>query len=123
MSISRLLILLVFLSASVATLAAQSSDNGDRLDVNRLVAPPEFRAHVVSLPAAVRAKIRDFKSRLPSDFSMAEDDRDCLTVRKYRVTRDDPTSDYTRLAGYSECQRADRFQVRSAVDSIEITPQ
>lgn len=40
----------------------------------------------------------------------------CYSIRGYRVTRDDPESDSTRLAGYSTCQPAVRFHLKSALD-------
>jgi hypothetical protein len=54
---------------------------------------------------------------------VVQNDEACYTIRSYRVTRDDPRSDSTRLAGYSTCQHAARFQVRQAVDSLEVVPR
>jgi hypothetical protein len=44
----------------------------------------------------------------------------CYALRTYRVARVSPESDTTRLSGYSTCQRATRFQLRTAVDSKTI---
>jgi hypothetical protein len=44
----------------------------------------------------------------------------CYSMRSYRVKRDDPQTDVTRPAGYSTCQPATRFAVKSAVDSREL---
>jgi hypothetical protein len=47
-----------------------------------------------------------------------QSDGTCYSIRSYRVTRDDPESDSTRLAGYSTCQPAARFQLKDAGDSL-----
>jgi hypothetical protein len=47
----------------------------------------------------------------------------CLSIRSYRVTRDDPESDTTRLVGYSTCQPAAKFQVKEANERQEIVPR
>jgi hypothetical protein len=44
-------------------------------------------------------------------------DATCYSLRTYRVTRDDPESDSTRLAGYSTCQSAAGFRVKDIGDS------
>jgi hypothetical protein len=141
MHIPRLLLLALLIAVYVAPVAAQSSVERDKTpaasqpQLNGLVAPPEFRAHILPLAPNVRARIRNVQPGLPLDSTpdstldatldsgLAQDDADCLTMRTYRVTRDDPQSDSTRLAGYSECQRAARFQVKTAVDSQEIAPR
>src|SRR5262249_19988524 len=43
----------------------------------------------------------------------------CLAIRSYRVVRDDPQSDATRAAGYSTCQPAAQYQLKTAVESTE----
>lgn len=134
MNIPRLLVLALLISPCVARVAAQSSPDKTaavsqpRLD--GLVAPPEFRAHVLPLPPRspnLRTRNRDIQPprSLPFDSTLAQDEHDkvCYSIRSYRVTRDEPGSDSTRLAGYSECQPADRFQVRTAVDSRELVPR
>jgi hypothetical protein len=47
----------------------------------------------------------------------------CYTLRTYRVARESPDSDSTKPAGYSTCQRASRFQLKTAVDLREIAPR
>ena len=126
MGIPRLLVLPLLISACIAPVAAQSSPDKNPASSHQLhglVAPPEFRAHVLPLPPNVRARIRDVQPQLPFDPSLAQDDTACYNIRGYRVTRDDPQSDATRPAGYSECQPAARFQVKAAVDSREIEPR
>ena len=49
--------------------------------------------------------------------SIVTSDTTCYSLRTYRVTRDDPESDSTRLAGYSTCQPAAGFGVKDAEDS------
>ena len=124
MGIPRLLVLPLLISVCVAPVAAQSSPDknpaSSQPQLHGLGAPPEFRAHVLPLPPNVRARIRDVQPQLPFDPSLAQDDTACYYIRSYRVTRDDPQSDTTRPAGYSECQPAARFQVKAAVDSREI---
>jgi hypothetical protein len=134
MSNSRVLLLLLLVSGSVTTLAAQSSPAqsspaknliASRFHVSKLVAPPEFRAQITSLPPVflppkvqfkeLRSKIRDLPPRLRSESDMSPDDSSCLAIRDYRVIRDDPKSDFTRFAGYSECVPAERFQLGFAV--------
>jgi len=44
-------------------------------------------------------------------------DATCYSLRTYRVTRDDPEYDSTRLTGYSTCQPAEAFCVKHAEDS------
>ncbi len=134
MHIPRLLPLALLIPTCAASVAAQSSP--DKIPAasqpqlyGRLVAPPEFRAPVLPLPplaavpANVRARIRDTQPQLSFDSTLVENDTACYSIRSYRVTRDDPGSDSTRLAGYSECQPAARFQVKVAVDSREIMPR
>ena len=137
MHIPRLLLLALLMAVSVAPVAAQSSLEPDETlaasqpKLDGLIAPPEFRAHVLALAPSVRTRIRDIQPELTFDptldsnldSTLARDDRDCLTLRTYRVTRDDPESDSTRLAGYSECQPAARFQMKTAVESREIAPR
>jgi hypothetical protein len=47
------------------------------------------------------------------------DDYACLTLRTYRVVRDDPNSDATRPAAYTSCQPAARFQMKTTVMTVE----
>ena len=130
MSIPRLLLLALLISLCVVPLAAQSSPDkilvSSQPQMEGLVAPPEFRTHVLVLPPLspnVRARIRSVQTQLSFDSTLAQDDAVCYSMRSYRVTRDDPGSDSTRLAGYSECQPATRFQLKAAVDSREILPR
>jgi hypothetical protein len=135
MHIPRLVLLALLISVCVAPIAAQSSPDkipaSSHPQLDGLIAPPEFRAHGVPLPSLspnARGRIHDIQSKLrvaPFDSTLAQNDNDqvCYSIRSYRVTRDDPGSDSTRLAGYSECLPAARFQVKAAVDSREPMPR
>jgi hypothetical protein len=46
------------------------------------------------------------------------DDALCLTMRTYRVARDDPHSDSTHAVGYTTCQPARRFHVHTAEERV-----
>jgi len=43
----------------------------------------------------------------------------CATMRTYVVARTHPESDATRVVGYSRCQPAWKFQIRTADRSVE----
>jgi hypothetical protein len=60
-------------------------------------------------------------SRRAHVLTLQQDETTCYTIRTYRVARVSPESDATRAAGYSTCQPATRIQLRTAVDSREIT--
>jgi len=130
MYIPRLLVLALLILVCVAPIAAQSSPDkspvSSRPLLDRFTPPPEFRGQQVANqhPEA----ILKLHAPTPTEFraqlsTLAQSDEVCYSIRSYRVTRDDPGSDSTRLAGYSECQPATRFQVKTAVDSREIEPR
>jgi hypothetical protein len=140
MRIPRLLLPSLLISVCVAPALAQSSSD-HRSDKNAfssqsqsdgLTAPPEFRSHVPALsPRALDGSIGDATSPhlrfdqfnlLPSA-AMGRSDSACFYIRTYRVTRDNPRSDTTRLAGYSTCQLAGRYQTKNAVGVLEIAPR
>jgi len=60
---------------------------------------------------------------MPHVVTLEQDEATCYTIRAYRVARESPDSDAVRPAGYSTCQRASRFQFKTAVDSREIVPR
>jgi len=47
-----------------------------------------------------------------------EEDGVCYKLRSYKVARDDRDSDSTHPVGYSTCQRASKFQMRSADEVV-----
>jgi len=129
MCIPRLLVLSLLLSVCVAPVAAQSSldrnpEPSVRLD--QIIPPPEFRRP--ALPLGLEPPFQSDGIGLSDQRHVQlrageQSDVTCYSIRSYRVTRDDPRSDSTRLAGYSTCQRAVRFQVKEAVDSLEVGPR
>ena len=140
MCIPRLLLLSLLLSVCVAPVVAQSSPDNRSSDKNAssqsqldgLTAPPEFRSHVPALsqraldgisgnPSSSRVHFDQFKV-LPL-VKPGQADASCFYMRTYRVTRDDPQSDTTRLAGYSTCQLAGRYQTKNAVEVLAIAPR
>lgn len=108
----RLLVLSPLILLCVVTVAAQS---------------PSDKSADSSAPAAESKKDslvnRRLDSRTQHVLTLEQNEATCYTLRTYRVTREDPESDTTRPAGYSTCQRAARFQLRTAVDSLEIAPR
>jgi hypothetical protein len=136
MHIPRLLLPALLISACVVPLAAQSPPDKNPVSsrplLDALITPPEFRTNAPTLE--FHGRLADQREAIPKlqppklefrkqDPTLAQDDTVCLYIRSYRVIRDDPKSDSTRLAGYSECQPAARFQMKSAVDSREIEPR
>lgn len=130
MSIPRFLRLFCVLSALLlvcaSSLVAQTSlykyptAASAQSQVAGLIAPPEFRAHVVPLPPGVLEKTGDIRTSRRSESPLASNDNDCFVMRSYQMKRDNPHSDATRAVGYTECQPAARYQVKVAVESREI---
>jgi hypothetical protein len=143
MYIPRLLILALLISACVVPAAAQSpSDNipGSFYSEPLGVLPQDALASVRLIPIQhpidididrlylrhAQAGKHDWAFRAPSQFHnrvLSQDDVTCLSIRSYRVTRDDPESDTTRLVGYSTCQPATKFQVKEAGERQHIVPR
>jgi len=137
-NIPRLLVLPLLFSVCVAPVAAQSSLDRNPVSSQPLTALPQnaqsgIRADQIIPPLDFRRPV------LPLGFQPSfhldgigpsqtilryvqlpageQSDGTCYSIRSYRVTRDDPESDSTRLAGYSTCQPAARFQLKDAGDS------
>lgn len=147
MYVSRLLVLSLLVSACVVSAAAQvPSDNipGSFYSEPSGTLPPDAVAsirlpiqHPIDIdidrlylpyarPEAAQAGSHDWNIEVPSRLhkrALAQSDTTCLSIRAYRVTRDDPTSDSTRPAGYSTCQPTTRFQVKEAGERLEIVPR
>jgi len=141
MSTSRPLILSLLIALCAAMVAAQSPSNkipdSSRplpvLAPNAEATPNLFQFQLpvdmsgLNLLPAERASERkdDFRleSRRQPPITLELNDTICYTVRTYRVARENPDSDAVRPAGYSTCQRASRFQFRTAVDSREVAPR
>lgn len=147
MYIPRLLVLSLLISACAVSAAAQSpSDNipgsfyseppgalpQDALASLRLI-PTQHPVDVdidrlhspYSKADSVRADEHGW-NKVPSHLDRrapSHNDVTCLSLRTYRVTRDDPESDATRLLGYSTCQPATKFQVKEAGEWQEFVPR
>ncbi|MGD0567831.1 MAG: hypothetical protein ABSA78_05455 [Candidatus Sulfotelmatobacter sp.] len=127
MSIPRLLILSVLILTWVASVGAQSPEKNaasppaDALNLPRttLVAPGTGEDTFTARTASGLLESRLLQHAL----ALEQNNATCYSIRLYRVKRDDPQSDTTRAAGYSTCQPAARFQVKTAVDSVEIAPR
>ena len=123
MCIPRLLVLSLLLSVCVAPVAAQSSldrnpEPSIRLD--QIIPPPEFRRPVFPLglePPFPSDRMGLSDQRYLQLRAGEQSDVTCYSIRSYRVTRDDPESDSTSLAGYSTCQPGSQFQLKDAGDS------
>jgi len=112
MCIRRLLVLSLLILLCVATVAAQS--RSDKSTDSSSPAPEQRKDSLI---------IRPLGSHTQHILTLEQNEATCYTLRTYRVTRDDPKSDTTTPAGYSTCQRATRFQLRTTVDSVEIAPR
>jgi hypothetical protein len=148
MYIPRLLILSLLISACVVPTAAQSpSDNipGSFYSEPLGVLPPDALASLPLIPIQLGIDIDIDRLYLPHAKSEAagasehdwtfkpwpqsrarvltQKDSTCYSIRSYRVTRDDPASDTTRLVGYSTCQPSTKFQVKEANERQEIVPR
>jgi hypothetical protein len=148
MYIPRLLILSLLISACVVPTAAQSpSDNipGSFYSEPLGVLPPDALASLPLIPIQLPIDIDIDRLYLPHAKSEAagasehdwtfkpwpqsparvlpQKDATCYSIRSYRVTRDDPASDTTRLVSYSTCQPSTKFQVKEANERQEIVPR
>ncbi len=145
MHISRLLVLSL-LSVCVAPLAAQSASDNEpgsffsqppdallpdvqaNLRLEQIQRPIDFDKLYPTYPKPETAQRSeyDWNAKAPSQVRkgvLVQNDATCYSMRSYRVTRDDPKSDTTRLVGYSTCQPATKFQVKEAGERREIVPR
>jgi len=129
MWVIRILSLLLLVSV---LMSAQSSPDKSSLspqfEIRALTAPPAFRRNSVSAPAhngqnqIATTPLERLLAPSQQDRSLVEPFRPeatsvCFYIRTYRVKRDDPQSDITTPAGYSECQPDTRLELQDAVDS------
>ena len=126
MSTSRLLAFALAISGCAAAAAQSSPSTNSASQTLPALSLPHAKAETVragelefAFPPGSHPYARD--PRLAPD--PRPNDRTCYSIRSYRVTRDHPDSDSTRLAGYSTCQPASRFQVKETVNSLEIVPR
>jgi hypothetical protein len=135
MCIPRLLLIPLLISLSAVTAAAQalppsdpdSSQPTSMLSQNADGDSPFVSpfGHLQGSSNVTRGSVlgeRDSRRMPARDYSKyflttEQNETTCYSLRTYRVTRVSPESDTTRPAGYSTCQRATRFQLRTAVDS------
>jgi hypothetical protein len=127
MSIPRFLLGFLLLTAVVllcrSSLVAQTSlykyptAASAQSQLDGLVAPLEFGAHVVPLSPDEMAKTGGIRTQRRSEFPMASNNKDCFVLRSYQVKRDNPNSDATTPVGYTDCQPAARYQMKVAVES------
>lgn len=134
MHIPRLLLLSLLVPVFVAHFSAQSLPNKNLVSSrplrDGLITPPEFRMNVPTLkfqgqpsderPEAIPKPQAPQLEFYPQTSALEQGDAVCLSLRTYRVVRDDPKSDSTRPAGYSECQPAARYQIKTTVDTQEL---
>jgi hypothetical protein len=121
MSLFRLLPFSLLIAAGVATSAAQSlPENTPSVMQSGQLSSSSSSADRSS--PMDRILSGDYTPRLsqfsvPHKFIVDQDgqptDNLCLTMRTYKVARDDPHSDSTHAAGYSTCTSAARFQMRT----------
>jgi hypothetical protein len=145
MRLPRLLLLSLPIALCVATAAAQSSPAKPAASPQLLPATPQnaqpgtdlFQFQLTSdtdnqglspVPRVIDSKndslvVRPLDSSAQHLLTLEQDEATCYTIRAYRVARVSPDSDTTKPAGYSTCQRASRFQFKTAVDSREIAPR
>ena len=118
------------LASDSATLLPQvelPSDSSERILVDqfRLPAKPLLDSHDGTLAGLSPNKFQPsqgfpLRRFLKPDNAQEDSASTCYSIRSYRMKRDDPQTDVTRPDGYSTCQPASRFGVKSAVDSREL---
>jgi hypothetical protein len=131
MSIPRLAVLSLLISGCMAPLAAQTSPD----HVHATVSTNSFGrnyADQVQMPVSpllrpesdnaetIQTAMGPVHRSLGGNSQDADSTSICYSMRSYRVVRDDPQSDSTKPAGYSTCQAAKRFQMKSIEDSPEL---
>jgi hypothetical protein len=114
MRIPRLLIFLV-LAITLPGMAAdepQSSTSSTTLDVSTNPVPDAQSF------AAVTGGVKSELSRRGNGPTENFNDAICATMRTYVMARERPGSDVTRVVGYSRCQPAWKFQLRTADEKV-----
>jgi hypothetical protein len=124
MSVRRLLVLSLLILLSVATVAAQSS-SGQSPTGQSSSEKSADSASAASQGKKDSPQTRSLDSSAEGShaqhiLTLEQNDSVCYTLRTYRVARLSPESDATKPAGYSSCLRSSRFQLKTAVDTVEI---
>jgi hypothetical protein len=132
MWVFRILFLLLLISVSMS---AQSSPDmspiSPQFELRVLAVPPEFRAKSLSTPSQngqnqigtvplvwlVEPSPSSPQKQVEEEPFPPEQTSTCFYIRTYRMKREDPQSDITTPAGYSECQPSAGLQLKDAVDS------
>ena len=94
----------------------------DPLGSSQVTVPQDPLARLESSQPPMFKKVLFFPTPSKDGFLISPDlpgDAVCLKIRSYVMKRDSKNSDATHLAGYSTCQPAKKFQLRSVVE----TPQ
>jgi hypothetical protein len=89
--------------------SAQSLDSADRIRVDRFrldQGQVDLRTGKSKPEAKARTLVMGLDGRL-------DDDATCYTMRSYVVARDSKDSDSTHLTGYSTCQRASKYRLKT----------
>jgi len=113
MSVRRLLVLSLLILLCVATVAAQSPSDKSGDSSSAASESKKDSPETRSLDSRAQHTLTHI-------LTMEQNDAICYTLRTYRVARLSPESDATKPAGYSSCLRSSRFQLKTAVDSVEI---
>ena len=145
MTLSRLLIVSVVLACSACVCAQQNQPSPSQLQSHALSSQkatiplqgdPTGTAQPVPQDPMARLLAKDREIKIngvttsnvlllptPNDqrFVISPDslpgDEVCLKIRSYLMKRDSKDSDSTHLAGYSTCQLAGKYQLKSVVDA------
>jgi hypothetical protein len=122
MSVRRLLVLSLLILLCVATVAAQSS-SGQSSSEKRADSASVASQSKKDSPQTRSLDSSSQESSAQHILTLEQNDSICYTLRTYRVARLSPESDATKPAGYSSCLRSSRFQLKTAVDTMEIAPR
>jgi hypothetical protein len=89
--------------------SAQSLDSADHIRVDQFRLDPgqvDLRTGKSKSEAKTRTLVMGLDGRM-------DDDATCYTIRSYVVARDSKNSDSTHPTGYSTCQPASKYRVRT----------
>ena len=87
----------------------RSLDSADHIRVDQFrldQGQVDLRAGKSKLEAKTRTLVMGLDGRM-------DDDATCYTMRSYVVARDSKNSDSTHLTGYSTCQRASKYRLKT----------
>jgi hypothetical protein len=119
MSVRRLLVLSLLILLCVATVAAQSPSDKTH-DSSSAASEIKKDSPETRSPETRALESNTQDARAQHILTLEQNDTICYTLRTYRVARLSPESDATKPAGYSSCLRSSRFQLKTAVDTVEI---